>query len=68
MVTPANGAVILVRFPFSDLFNTKLRPAVVLAYCVAKASLAMMTKLFAARLAEFGINVYEIQPGVIATI
>ncbi|HMV86382.1 MAG TPA: 3-ketoacyl-ACP reductase [Blastocatellia bacterium] len=36
-------------------------------YCVAKAGLAMMTKLFATRLAEFGINVYEIQPGVIAT-
>ncbi len=31
MVTPANGAVILVRFPFSDLSNTKVRPAVVLA-------------------------------------
>ena len=30
MVTPANGAVVLVRFPFSDLSNTKLRPAVVL--------------------------------------
>ncbi|MBK9314493.1 MAG: 3-ketoacyl-ACP reductase [Acidobacteria bacterium] len=36
-------------------------------YCVAKAGLAMMTRLFAARLAEFGINVYEIRPGVIAT-
>ena len=36
-------------------------------YCVAKAGLSMMTKLYAARLAEFGINVYEIQPGVIAT-
>lgn len=36
-------------------------------YCVAKAGLAMMTKLFAARLAEFGINVYEVRPGVIAT-
>ena len=36
-------------------------------YCVAKAGLAMMTKLYAARLAEFGINVYEIRPGVIAT-
>lgn len=36
-------------------------------YCVAKAGLAMMTKLFAVRLAEFGINVYEIRPGVIAT-
>jgi NAD(P)-dependent dehydrogenase (short-subunit alcohol dehydrogenase family) len=36
-------------------------------YCVAKAGLAMMTKLFAVRLAEFGIGVFEIQPGVIAT-
>ena len=36
-------------------------------YCMAKAGLAMMTSLFAARLAEYGINVYEIRPGVIAT-
>lgn len=36
-------------------------------YCVSKAGLAMMTKLYAARLAEHGINVYEIRPGVIAT-
>ena len=27
----------------------------------------MMTKLFAARLAEFGIGVFEIRPGIIAT-
>jgi NAD(P)-dependent dehydrogenase (short-subunit alcohol dehydrogenase family) len=27
----------------------------------------MMTKLFAARLAEWGIGVYEVRPGVIAT-
>jgi 3-oxoacyl-[acyl-carrier protein] reductase len=37
------------------------------AYCVSKAGLAMMTKLYAARLAAEGINVYEIRPGVIAT-
>ncbi len=36
-------------------------------YCVAKAGLAMMTKLYAARLASEGINVYEIRPGIIAT-
>jgi NAD(P)-dependent dehydrogenase (short-subunit alcohol dehydrogenase family) len=36
-------------------------------YCVVKAGLAMMTKLFADRLAQDGINVYEIRPGVIAT-
>ncbi|MDO8677208.1 MAG: type II toxin-antitoxin system PemK/MazF family toxin [Acidobacteriota bacterium] len=31
MVSSAAGAVVLVRFPFSDLSQTKLRPAVVLA-------------------------------------
>lgn len=31
MVTPAVGAIVLVRFPFSDLTASKLRPAVVLA-------------------------------------
>lgn len=31
MVTPAAGAVVLVRFPFSDLSQAKLRPTVVLA-------------------------------------
>jgi NAD(P)-dependent dehydrogenase (short-subunit alcohol dehydrogenase family) len=36
-------------------------------YCVAKAGLAMMTKLFAARLAAEGVNVYEVCPGIIAT-
>ncbi len=36
-------------------------------YCVAKAGLAMMTSLFAARLAEHGINVFEVRPGVIET-
>ena len=36
-------------------------------YCIAKAGLSMMTKLFAARLAEFRIGVFEIRPGVIET-
>lgn len=36
-------------------------------YCISKAGLAMMTQLFATRLAEHEINVYEIRPGVIAT-
>lgn len=34
-------------------------------YCLSKAATGMATKLWAARLAEFGIPVYEIQPGVI---
>lgn len=36
-------------------------------YCVAKAALSMLTPLYATRLAEHGINVYEIRPGIIAT-
>lgn len=31
MAAPATGAVVLVHFPFSDLSQTKLRPALVLA-------------------------------------
>ncbi|MGW4462156.1 3-ketoacyl-ACP reductase [Micromonospora sp. NPDC004704] len=36
-------------------------------YCVSKAGLAMTAQLYAARLAEHGINVYEIRPGIIET-
>lgn len=36
-------------------------------YCISKAGVAMATKLWAARLAEFGVDVYEVRPGVIAT-
>ena len=36
-------------------------------YCVSKAGIAMMTKLYADRLAEYGIGVFEVSPGIIAT-
>ncbi len=36
-------------------------------YCVSKAAVSMVTKLFAVRLAEAGIAVHEIRPGVIRT-
>ena len=36
-------------------------------YCISKAGAAMITKLFAARLSNDGIGVYEIQPGFIET-
>ncbi len=36
-------------------------------YCISKAGLSMVTRLFAVRLAEYGINVYEISPGIIET-
>jgi 3-oxoacyl-[acyl-carrier protein] reductase len=36
-------------------------------YCVSKAGIAMATKLWAVRLAEYGIGVYEVRPGIIET-
>jgi 3-oxoacyl-[acyl-carrier protein] reductase len=36
-------------------------------YCMARAGTSMATKLWAVRLAEFGIRVYEIRPGIVAT-
>lgn len=36
-------------------------------YCISKAGIAMATSLWAARLGEYNIPVYEIRPGVIKT-
>ena len=36
-------------------------------YCISKAGLSMAATLYADRLAEYGIRVYEVRPGVIAT-
>ncbi len=36
-------------------------------YCISKAGLSMTTMLWATRLAEFGIDVFEVRPGVIQT-
>ena len=36
-------------------------------YCISKAGVSMITTLFADRLAEYGIMVNEIRPGIIAT-
>jgi 3-oxoacyl-[acyl-carrier protein] reductase len=36
-------------------------------YCISKAGLAMASQLWAARLAEHGITVYDVRPGIIQT-
>lgn len=36
-------------------------------YCISKAGVSMITQLFADRLAEYGIGVFEIRPGIIMT-
>ena len=36
-------------------------------YCISKAGLGMLTKLYACRMAEYDIPVYEVRPGIIRT-
>src|SRR5699024_5009512 len=36
-------------------------------YCISKAGLAMHSKIWAVRMAEFGIPVFEVRPGIIQT-
>ncbi len=36
-------------------------------YCISKAGISMLTKLFAVRLAQYGVSVLEIRPGIIET-
>lgn len=36
-------------------------------YCISKAGLSMAAKIFADRLAEWGVMVYEVRPGIIRT-
>jgi NAD(P)-dependent dehydrogenase (short-subunit alcohol dehydrogenase family) len=36
-------------------------------YCISKSALSMTARLFADRLAQYNICVYEIRPGIIAT-
>jgi len=36
-------------------------------YCMSKAALAMMSKLYAARLAAAGVHVFEVRPGIVRT-
>lgn len=36
-------------------------------YCISRAGTSMATKLWAVRMAEYGVRVYEIRPGIVAT-
>ena len=56
-------AIIVNISSFSATVSSPNRPE----YCISKAGVSMLTKLFADRLAAEGVYVYEVQPGVIAT-
>ena len=57
------GRAIVNISSISAYTSSKNRPE----YCISKAGVSMVTALFADRLAEYGINVYEIRPGIIET-
>jgi NAD(P)-dependent dehydrogenase (short-subunit alcohol dehydrogenase family) len=58
-------------FPACIVFITSVSAAVASVnrgdYCISKAGLSMAAQLWAVRLAEFGIPVYEVRPGIIRT-
>lgn len=61
--------------------NTEMRPCIIFIssisasvsspsraeYCVSKAALSQAARVFADRLSEYNINVYEVRPGIIQT-
>ncbi len=61
--TKRTGAVIIFVTSISSELASTNRPE----YCVSKAGASMVAQLFASRLAEDGISVFEIRPGIIAT-
>lgn len=60
---PAPGrSIVTISSSSATIAYPKIAP-----YCLSKTGLSMLTKLFALRLAEAGICVYEIRPGFIRT-
>lgn len=59
------------EWSFSIIFITSISSTVASPsrgeYCISKAGLSMAAQLWAVRLAEYGINVNEVRPGIIAT-
>lgn len=57
-----DGVIVNISSVSADLASTNRGD-----YCISKAGVAMATKLWAMRLAEFGIQVYEVRPGIFRT-
>ncbi len=62
MIAQGNGMIINITSMSAYTVSTNRGE-----YCISKAGLSMATQLYAARLAEYGIPVYEIRPGIIKT-
>jgi NAD(P)-dependent dehydrogenase (short-subunit alcohol dehydrogenase family) len=59
---PAPPAIVFVTSVSSAMASTNRAE-----YCISKAGLSMAAALFACRLAEHGLPVFEVRPGIIAT-
>jgi NAD(P)-dependent dehydrogenase (short-subunit alcohol dehydrogenase family) len=61
----------LLKSGFAVIFNSSISAVAASVnrgeYCVSKAGLAMVTQLWALRLADHGIQVFELRPGIMAT-
>ncbi|HDP34957.1 MAG TPA: 3-ketoacyl-ACP reductase [Candidatus Hydrogenedentes bacterium] len=61
------GAAYTPRIVFISSISSRLASINRAEYCVSKAGLSMTAQCFAVALAPYGINVFDLQPGVIAT-
>ncbi|NMP37969.1 MAG: 3-ketoacyl-ACP reductase [Clostridiales bacterium] len=59
-----NGRARIVNISSVSAYTASVNRA---EYCVSKAGISMLTKLFAARLAEHSVSVLEIRPGIVET-
>lgn len=59
---PARGGIVFITSVSAEMVSPNRGD-----YCISKAGLTMAASLFAVRLAEHGIAVYEVRPGIIAT-
>ncbi len=60
----ANGGARIVNISSMSAYTASVNRG---EYCISKAGISMITKLFAARLAEYAVSVIEIRPGIIET-
>ncbi len=60
----ANGGARIVNISSMSAYTASVNRG---EYCISKAGISMITKLFAARLAEYSVSVIEIRPGIIET-
>jgi len=55
------------KIVFITSISSYMSSATRVEYCMSKSALSMAAAVFADRLAEYGINVYEVRPGIVKT-